>query len=757
MPFPFLRAIAAVSLLVTPAAAQEIEAGSSLRLNSPVATVVAGTPRDAAGRQPGPVFREETVELGPMEVRADREDDPFFDGTGMGTYEQQLRDMPFANELTSAEALEDDPVAMELVGELRQIAHPSAVDLATGDSRVSLRGFPTPLLRNGFVTMGMPDMLNTSRTIVIQGALVPVLGRAAPGGIQDFLTARPRTRPGQSYSLSLSSLQRQNAAAEMVGIAQPRKAWHRVAAQWDRRTGPEEYSASETRAASGALTWKHGPAASTLFAVDFQQIHATAAPGIPEYRPASGRKIVGPYMPLAGFNALGPEAGVRRRTASATLLLDAQPHPKVALRAGVEAWWRTLEQDRFTTSIYNMATGRFDGVREPRHLEQPQRAALGHLEITGRFRAFHAEHKLMAALNHTEAAYVREERALSTELRNALPASVRLFRPEAPDYYRPPFYRDIYSRVLTDREERARYTALELGDRMAFADGQWVFTSGLRQDFVALDISDRREGAAQPSVKTATGQVTYHFGANYQASPGRLLLFATTSTAFEPSTRIDARTGRVQENEMTRGYETGLKGRFFKQALDVTAAGFLLYNEAISRRNPLYDDPIFDANQTQPQLVASGEERFSGGKLEARFKRTTLTLAGRIAYARAITTASPDIPEEVGRQMTRVPLYTASASAYYGIPKGRLRGLSLGASWNYIAGFTATYGDSQREFLEYPGYGLLGLNASRAIKRGKHTHTFGLSVRNALDRDLLAGQARLGAGREWMGSWRLAL
>jgi iron complex outermembrane recepter protein len=362
----------------------------------------------------------------------------------------------------------------------------------------------------------------------------------------------------------------------------------------------------------------------------------------------------------------------------------------------------------------------------------------------------------MAAVNHTIGVYEREERALPTELRNALPATVRIFRPEAPDYYRPAFSPEVYSRILTDREERANYTSLEVSDRIALGKGRWVFTTGLRQDIVRLEIDDRRVGAARPHVQTGTDQLTYHLGANYQAVPSRLLLFATTSTAFEPSTRVDARTGRVQANEMTRGYEAGIKGRFFKQTLDISATGFLLYNEAISRRNPLYDDPIFDANQTQPQLVAAGEERFSGGKLDARWTLSApLTFSARVAYAEAITTASPDLPEEVGRQMTRVPPYTASASARYSMPKGRLQGVAFVASWNYISAFTAQYEDDQRHELSYPGYGLVGLSANRSIKRGRQTHNFGVSVRNALDRDLLATQARLGVGREWVGSWRV--
>src|SRR5690606_18822529 len=154
------------------------------------------------------------VKLDAVEVSAGL-DDPEFDGTGMGSYEHQLRETPFWNDMISIEALEDDPAAAEVAAELAAIAAPSAVDLATGDSRVGLRGFPTPQMSSGFVGMGGIDFLNTARTIVIQGALVPVLGRAAPGGIQDVWTNRPRTSKARRFDYSISSLERQTASLEI--------------------------------------------------------------------------------------------------------------------------------------------------------------------------------------------------------------------------------------------------------------------------------------------------------------------------------------------------------------------------------------------------------------------------------------------------------------------------------------------------------------------------------------------------------------
>jgi iron complex outermembrane recepter protein len=713
------------------------------------------TPPVAKG--PTTLADNELVKLERVDVKANAAADGY-DATGMGSYEHQLRDSPFSNDMISADAIEDDPAAMEIATELAAVATPTAVDLATGDSRVGLRGFPTPQMSNGFVRMGGIDVLNTARTIVIQGALVPVLGRAAPGGIQDFWTNRPRTAKSQRVDYSISSLDRQTAAFEINGPAVPKRAWHRLAGDWSRKLGPEEFAASETRSLNGAVTWKHSPAASTLFSVDYTQTHATAAPGIPEYRVANGQKIVGPYLPLAGFNALGPEAGIRRRSVVANVIVDAQPHPKIAVRAGIEAWWRRIEQDRFTTSLLNLVTGRFEGTREPRHSEQPQHARVGRAEATARFAALGGEHKLMAAVSHTMSDYLREERALSIALRNALPASVRIFNPAAPDYSRPPYDPTSYNRILTDRRERTRYTAIELTERMGIAKGRTVFTTGLRQDIVGLKLNDRRAGLppSQAHVTDGAEQLTYHFGVNYQALPSRLLLFATTSTAFNPSTRVDLRTGRIQGNETTRGHEGGLKARFAKQRLEFTTSAFTFFNQDISRRNPLYDDPVFDANHTQPQLVAAGEERFTGGKIEGRWKPSLpLTITMRGTYVRAITTASPDLPEEVGRELTRFPPYNLSAAASYGFSAGRLKGLSLSASWTYISDFVANYEDRQRFRLEYPGYAQTGFSASYSKRIGKLTHGVGVSVRNAFDSDLERKLARLGAGREATVNYRL--
>lgn len=677
------------------------------------------------------------------------------DETGMGTVEDELVDVPFANDLTAVIELGPDVDRGDLTRELEGIADGSPADRIAGSDRLRLRGFPTPTLRNGFIQVGIPEVLNTDRTIVIQGPLVPVLGRAAPGGIQNFMTARPRAREQLRVTTAVSTRHRQRASLEYTSPVQQRKTWQRVALEWNRRDGPEAFAREESLAAYAALVWKHSRTASTLFAFDHREIAGRASPGIPEYRLDATQPILGPWLPLALFNANGPEADVRRRSTAASIQFDGQPSRRVSLRANLEGWWGRVTQDRFTTSVLDLATGRFAGRREPRHLELPQRAAALRLEGTLRFTGWQAEHKLLAAASVTHGNSHRAEHALTPDARDDLPADVLSFDPAAPNYFLPAFDAATYGRVVTDRKEAVRYLSIEVGDRAAWALGRLVATTGLRMDEVEKEVTDAKPGIVRPWSDDRTRQLSHHVGLNWQMRPNRLLLFANSSTAFDPTTPVDARTGRIQDNETTQGHEVGFRGRADEGRLDFIASGFLLFNDHIARRNPLYNDPIADADQTQPQLVASGAEEFKGGRLQLRWvptKALQLSLTGVVN--RAMTTASPDLPQEVGRPLTRLPPVQVAVNVRH---KPKLAGerFSWNAGWTYLGGYTANYADRQRTELGYPGYGLVTLGSGWEVRNRGRRLQLEATVRNAFNRDLTRSHARVGAGREFAFSVRL--
>jgi iron complex outermembrane receptor protein len=153
--------------------------------------------------------------------------------------------------------------------------------------------------------------------------------------------------------------------------------------------------------------------------------------------------------------------------------------------------------------------------------------------------------------------------------------------------------------------------------------------------------------------------------------------------------------------------------------------------------------------------VASGEEEFSGGRMELRWAPVkTLQLGLKGAYTSALTTASPDLPQEVGRPITRLPPVNLSANLRHR-PAGVPAGFNWGAGWQYLAGYVANYPDARRDQLEYPGYGLVSLSSGWQWQHGPRQLGLDAAVRNAFNRNLTVSHARVDAGREFIFSARM--
>ena len=688
-------------------------------------------------------------------IVSDETGSPNYDPTGLGADEAERIEAPFGSDLLADVAAEDLPMG-ELDVELGYASGANPVEIALGGDRLNLRGFPTPLRRNGFTQSGFPEVINSERVETIMGALTPVTGRAAPGGIRNFLTARPRGRTARQVSVSAGTNERWSAEAKATGVLKAKKAWHALTAGARGSHGPQPFAEDTVAYFSGAVAVKHSRSTSTLWQLDVLHYEGNPSPGVVEYRATPSSRIVGPYRPLVDFHAFGPNTGVRRDVASLSGQLESQLSSSLSLRAAAQWFMREIEQDRFTTGQYVLSTGRFSGVREPRHIEQSFQGAMAQTDLTWRFFGLGGEHKALLGLESTWVNGGNTQRALAVSDRNLLPASVRLFDPDAPDYSRPAYDPALYQRLITDRRDEILFSALVFNHRTALQGGRTVFTSGLRQDFADIDVRDRRPDAPHAQAEDMTGRLTFHAGANRTIAKGRALVFANVSSAFEPSTRVDGRTGEIQGNERTFGYESGLRTVLFDRQLSVSLTGFQYFNDNIARRNPRYDDPIADADQKQPQLISSGAERFTGAVVQAGWKASpSWTFAGRAAYTRAVTTASPDVPEEVGRALTRLPALSLTGSVRHAWNAGPLRGFSWGINAVHVGEVVAHYANAVRERLDYPSYTLVGANIGYLLKRKSHAWNLRLNLSNAFDIDLVDLLARPGSGPELSASCRV--
>src|SRR5690606_21317826 len=156
-------------------------------------------------------------------------------------------------------------------------------------------------------------------------------------------------------------------------------------------------------------------------------------------------------------------------------------------------------------------------------------------------------------------------------------------------------------------------------------------------------------------------------------------------------------------------------------------------------------DPIADANQSQPELIAAGRERFRGATLDVRVKGSeTWQLQGKVAFTDAITERSPDLPQEEGRPLARVPRWTGALSSRHTWREGTLEGWNASTSLVYVGPYVQTYEDSRYAELDYPGYVQVSAGVGYQWKRGLRRHSVNLRVRNVLDEDMLVRAGRTG-------------
>jgi len=706
--------------------------------------------------QTDPEHRDAPLLLDPLSIEGDTDQAPGYDPTGLGGADAERHEPPFANDLLEDIGADEMPLG-ELDNELAALAAvgSDAAQVAAGGENLDLRGFPTPNRRNGFTQNGVPEILNSQGGETIAGSLVSVVGRAAPGGIRNAFTARPRGRSERSLDAGLSTDGSWRAGARVAGVVTPKKAWHLESFSVSGREGPQDYSSITNAAAGVAFAFKHSRTTSTLWSLDVAESSGNPAPGLPDYRLTPKGKIQGPYRPLADFHVNGPEAGLRRRAASLAFQLESQLAPDLALSSATQVLGRDSLLDRFTSGQYVVSSGKFSGIREPVHRVDEFAAVTHQTDLTRRLRAV-GDHKLRVGVEGTLTRGAEESRGiLGSERDLYLPADVQSFDPENPNYYRPAYSQKVYKRILSDQQTARALASVFADSRTALDHGRTVFTTGLHYDFSQTAVDNQRPGAAFPRAEKSVGDLSYHLGANRKI--GRhLLIFANTSTAVSPSTRIDARTGAIQENESTRGYEFGARVVLLDRTLSASTIAYAYTNADIARRNPLYQDPVADADQTQPQLVSSGEEEFRGVSTQLGWKPLPeWTFTGRATVIDAITVSSPDIPEEEGLQLTRLPTFTAAAGARRYFTEGILTGCSIGLSATHVGDVVQNYARSDRERLDYPAYTVAGLSASRTWKAGTLTHTVSASVNNLFDTDLLARVARVGAERGLSLGWRI--
>lgn len=673
---------------------------------------------------------------------------------------EEQRDMfPFGTEGVFGDfAVEDKPdTGTNLVQEELSALPPSQIaEFASVSGAGTPRGFTTPRLRNGLTQLGFPEQIVGGRRDLLTGFLAVLYGRTAPGGIVNLISRRPSPKPTGAYDAVVSTRPSYFVQAERAQPFRTRKPAKkkapppnlhgRVVVSGLRQEGPEDFAKRDEWVFGTSL--RYAPDKLTVLLLELEAAFTRAVPGtgIPATRAVPGAKTGAPALALAGFSTDGPHARSERDSLSLSLWGERKLSATRTLRGGAQWWAREQTELRFATGPYVLSTGRFDGTREPQFNDRREHTLGAQVEFDQAIKGRRLNQRWLVGLEGSAAVSDREKRALPKPVRDALPGAVRFLDPLAPDYSLPAYSAALYSRELTLRDESADYLGVFASDRLSWGRGRYGATFGLRHDRVHGEVDDLLAGAKIPHSANTVQKTTYHSGLVVQLARG-FAGFANLSSAFQPTRRVDARTGKIQGSESTQGAEAGVRWQTPTRNLLVTAAVYRLSNQNITRNNPIYEDPVLDPDRTQPQLVASGEERFSGADVAVRWNPwLPLTLDVRGGWLEAITTSSPDLPEEVGRQLPRTPRFTGSTAVTYA-PGGTGKGWQGGAAWAWIGAQTATYESRTRELVAYDGYGVIAANVSYNWESNKRRSSVAFAVRNVFDRDLAAATGRLGGER----------
>jgi iron complex outermembrane receptor protein len=293
-----------------------------------------------------------------------------------------------------------------------------------------------------------------------------------------------------------------------------------------------------------------------------------------------------------------------------------------------------------------------------------------------------------------------------------------------------------------------------------YALGQKLVTSlSTRYSYTDADIINRLTPAQ--SGKSDEDGLIYSLGANYKLNGDAAVLYANTSTSYEPSVTYDKGLGRPIAAETGKGVEAGLKGSFLDHTFNYTVSLYQITKQNIREVNPDYDDTV----PGSPQYLTAGEVRVRGGEVVATMVPTkSLTVIATFGYTDAeVTHDDPaNEPTTVGQRPLYVPAYTASLLASYAFSGGALDGLRVRLNTTYTGDRVSQYDDTRstnpgkREYIT-PSLTLVSAGVSYDIKqRGRIRHTLSLDVQNLLDKEYFTpGNFTLGRGRSYSATYRL--
>lgn len=161
-------------------------------------------------------------------------------------------------------------------------------------------------------------------------------------------------------------------------------------------------------------------------------------------------------------------------------------------------------------------------------------------------------------------------------------------------------------------------------------------------------------------------------------------LFTSYSSSFTPNTGVTV-TGEALEPSIIDQYEIGVKNEFLKGKLSTNLTIYQIVNSNLSQIAEFKADGTPNSDTTLRAL--SGETTSKGVEIDITYKPIeALNIMAGYSFNNMEYTKTTGLTGSFieGDRLVRTPENTANLSAFYTIPSGTLKGLSVGTMANYI-------------------------------------------------------------------------
>ncbi|HZP59592.1 MAG TPA: TonB-dependent receptor, partial [Opitutaceae bacterium] len=320
-----------------------------------------------------------------------------------------------------------------------------------------------------------------------------------------------------------------------------------------------------------------------------------------------------------------------------------------------------------------------------------------------------------------------------------------------------PFNTRDYSQIARWNDDHTDDVGLAVRQQLNAFDDRLIVSASGRFDETVYRLLDK--AAAMQSGNPALTHRAYFDenafepggGASYEVHKN-IRLYANLGSSFFANSQ-GVRTSAAQPKEGGYGFDYGVKGSFLENKLNGTLAAYY-------------------ARQTNVQVMDLDENgfpvtRYEGGRLTRGFEldcnwqaSPNATLLANYSFSNARISKNGRDLDSVGRHPTQAPENSASLVCRYIFPAGALKGLNVnlgiayfGKSWiDAVNGGIVDprtgliLSNDGRRNITLPAYTLvnLGFQYEYRPRRSHFAHTFGVNVKNLLDKRYISSGRYVG-------------